>query len=84
MNEQSVTVGQRARNLARNTKAKAYAVGGLAASAAPFAFAQESGFDPATITAKITENTGIAVGIVGALILGVWTLRSMGILKRGG
>ncbi|MCE7031358.1 hypothetical protein LY625_01735 [Lysobacter sp. GX 14042] len=74
----------RASSFVNSTKAKAYAAGGLAASAAPFAFAQDSAFDPAAITAKITENTGIAVGIVGALILGVWTLRSMGILKRGG
>lgn len=50
-----------------------------------FAFASGGGgFDPADVQAQITSNTGIAVGIVGLMILGVWSLRSMGLLKGRG
>lgn len=83
MSDNNLTVGQRARTAFNNTRAQAYAFGGLAASAAPFAFAQESGFDSSAITAKITENTATAVAVIGAFIVGIWTLKTMGLLKRG-
>lgn len=40
-------------------------------------------FDATSIQTKITDNTATAVLLIGAFILGVWTLRSMGLLKRG-
>jgi hypothetical protein len=43
--------------------------------------AMATAFDSAPITSKITENVGVAVVIIGAFILGRWTLRSMGLLK---
>lgn len=49
----------------------------LAASASAMAF------DATSIQTAITDNTGTAVLLIGAFILGVWTLRSMGLLKRG-
>lgn len=58
------------------------AAGATALTVSGGAFAQD-GFDAASITSAITTNTGIAVGFVGAFILGVWTLRAMGLLKRG-
>lgn len=74
----------RARATVASTQAKAYAAGGALVSAAPFAFAQTGDFDSADILAKIGQNVTIAVGIVAAMILGVWTLRSMGLLKGRG
>lgn len=47
-----------------------------------FAFAQSTGdFDPAPIISKIVSYGGMAVMIIGALLLAKWALRALGILK---
>lgn len=66
---------------AKSAKAKAVAVGTGLTVAAGSAMATPAAFDSTAITAKITENVGVAVVIIGAFILGRWTLRSMGLLK---
>ncbi len=58
------------------TSAGLATVGALASNAA-------MAFDAADVTSAITSNTATAVVLIGAFILGVWTLRSMGLLKRG-
>lgn len=76
--------------LYRSAKERAQSVAGKAAIAGTalvpgFAFASGGGsFDSASITAKITENAATATLIVGAMILAVWGLRSMGLLKGRG
>lgn len=65
-----------------SVKAKATAVAG-GAMLSGSAFAQEGGFDSAAITSAITSHTATAVVVIGAFIVGVWTLRAMGLLKRG-
>jgi hypothetical protein len=40
-------------------------------------------FTASDVISKIIDNTLIVVTLIGAFILGVWTLRSMGLLKRG-
>lgn len=78
------TFRQRAANLTRSAKFHAATGGAALVPLSGMALAQDSsGFDAAEITAAITEYTGIAVGLVGAFILGVWSLRAMGLLKRG-
>lgn len=51
-----------------------------------FAFASGGGsdFDSSAVLAKIAANVLIGVGIIGAFILGLWTLRTMGLLKPKG
>lgn len=72
-----------AKERATGLTAKAAVVG--TALVPGFAFASGgSGFDSSDILAKITENSGIAVAIIGAMILAVWGLRSMGLLKGRG
>ncbi len=56
--------------------ATAVALGTVAGNAAAV-------FNAASIESAITDNTGIAIGLVGLFILGVWSLRAMGLLKRG-
>lgn len=76
------SIRQRAAEAARG--AKFHAVTGTAALATlpGMAFAQDA-FDAAEITGLITQYTGIAVGVIGAFAVGVWSLRAMGLLKRG-
>lgn len=76
------TFRQRAANLTRSAKFHAATGGAALVPLSGMALAQD-GFDAAEITAAITQYTGIAVGLVGAFILGVWSLRAMGLLKRG-
>lgn len=52
-------------------------VGGVGLSGVAMAF------DETPVTSAITANTATAVLIVGAMILGIWTIRSLGLLKRG-
>lgn len=67
---------------ARNLRAKAAAAGtGLMVAAGSALASTSTAFDSGPITSKITENVGVAVVIIGAFILGRWTLRSMGLLK---
>lgn len=77
------SIRQRAADAARG--AKFHAMTGTAALATlpGMAFAQESAFDASEITGLITTYTGIAVGVIGAFAVGVWSLRAMGLLKRG-
>lgn len=77
--------------LYRSAKERAHSVAGKAAIACTalvpgFAFASGggSGFDSSTIISKINENSGTAVMIIGAMVLAVWGLRSMGLLKGRG
>lgn len=73
---------QRAGEMVRSAKFHA-ATGGVAlVPAAGMAFAQDA-FDASEIQSSITSYTATAVGLVGAFILGVWSLRAMGLLKRG-
>lgn len=67
---------------AASLRGKAAAVGTAALAGAGSAMASGGGFDSSAITSAITTNVGIASGIIGAFILGVWTLRSLGLLKR--
>lgn len=76
------TFRQRAAEAARSAKFHAVTGGAALVPLSGMALAQD-GFDAAEITAAITQYTGIAVGLVGAFILGVWSLRAMGLLKRG-
>lgn len=71
------------RDAARNLGRKVATGGALLALGTGSALAS-GGFDSSTITAKITENQGIAIGIIGAMILAVWALRSMGLLRGRG
>lgn len=64
-------------------RASAAVVGAASALAAGAAAASGGGFDESTITAKIAENGATAVVIVGAMILALWGIKSMGLLKRG-
>jgi protein-S-isoprenylcysteine O-methyltransferase Ste14 len=57
---------------------------GLALVGIGSASAQSAGFDATSITTKITENAATATLIIGAFILAVWGLRSMGLLKGRG
>ena len=77
------TFRQRAANVTRSAKFHAATGGAALVPLSGMALAQDNGFDAAEITAAITQYTGIAVGLVGAFILGVWSLRAMGLLKRG-
>lgn len=58
---------------------------GAALAGASFAAAAQTatGFDSNTVISKITENGATAVLIVGAMILAVWGIKSMGLFKRG-
>ena len=76
------TFRQRAAEVARDAKFHAVTGGVALVPAAGMAMAQDA-FDATEIEAKIASNTLVAVGLIGAFILGVWTLRSMGLLKRG-
>lgn len=76
------TFRQRAVGVARSAKFHAVTGGVALVPAAGMALAQD-GFDSSTIESQITSNTAIAVSLVGLFILGVWSLRSMGLLKRG-
>lgn len=67
---------------AASLRGKAAAVGTAAVMGVGSAMASGGGFDSSAITSAITTNVGIASGIIGAFILGVWTLRSLGLLKR--
>src|SRR5690606_9758971 len=70
-------------NVRERAKRVAAAVGTAAAVAGGSAFAGGGGgFESSAITSAITTHVGIASGIIGAFILGVWTLRSLGLLKR--
>lgn len=73
----------RARAAFNSAKAKAVAVGGTAMVASGSALATPGGFDSSAITSAITSNVATAVVVIGAFIVGVWTLRAMGLLKRG-
>ena len=54
----------------------------VAGSLLPFAaMAQSSDFDPSTVTAKITTYVGYGVVMLGAFILGKWTLKALGVIK---
>lgn len=64
-------------------RAKAGAVVGTALVSGSALAGGGGGFDGSAIESAITTNTGIAVGLVAAFILGIWTLRAMGLLKRG-
>lgn len=77
-------VSDRARAVASNVKAKAAAVGTGLMVAAGSALATPPAFDSSSITTKITENAATATLIIGAFILAVWGLRSMGLLKGRG
>lgn len=78
------------KNLVRSTparaslraRASALLAGAGTAVASLAASASGTGFDSSSITTKITENTATAVLIIGAFILGIWTLRTMGLLKK--
>ena len=76
------TFRQRAAEVARDAKFHAVTGGVALVPAAGMAMAQDA-FDAAEITGKITQYTGIAVGVIGAFAVGVWSLRAMGLLKRG-
>lgn len=80
-NKQSLR--QRAGNVARSAKFHAMTGGAALVPLSGMALAQDGGFDASEITASITSYTATAVGLVGAFILGVWSLRAMGLLKRG-
>ena len=68
----------------KGARAKAAGVGaGLMVAAGSAMATPTAGFDTSGIVAKIEANTEAALLLVGAFILGVWTLRSMGLLKRG-
>lgn len=73
---------QRIAGVARNAKFHAVTGGAALVPLSGMALAQD-GFDASEITASITTYTATAVGLVGAFILGVWSLRAMGLLKRG-
>jgi hypothetical protein len=64
------------------SSAKLYAFTALAyAMALPgFAMAQSADFDGSTVVTKIVAYTAVGVLILGALALGRWTLRAMGII----
>lgn len=73
---------QRAADAARTAKFHVV-TGGTALAVVPtLASAQE--FDSDSITNTIAANGLIAVGIVGALILAGWGVRSMGLLRGRG
>lgn len=76
------SIRQRAAEAARG--AKFHAMTGTAALATlpGMAFAQ-SDFDESAILTAITGYTAIAVTVIGAYALGTWSLRAMGLLKRG-
>ena len=74
---------QRAANLAGSAKFHAATGGAALVPLSGMAFAQESAFDASEISTLITTYTATAVGLVGVFILGVWSLRAMGLLKRG-
>lgn len=57
----------------------AVVAGGVMASGAAMA---QDGFDAAAITAAINGHTTTATTILGAFILGLWSLRAMGLLRR--
>lgn len=81
MNEEKNGTGLMAR--AKQAAGKVAAVGtGLAASGMAMA-SGGGGFDSATVISKIEENAGTAALILGAFILAIWGLRSMGLFKRG-
>ncbi len=65
-----------------NKQYKTGLVAGSAAALATVAGNAAAVFDAAAIESAITSNTAIAVGLVGLFILGVWSLRAMGLLKR--
>ncbi len=75
-------VGSRLRTAGESLRAKAVAVGTTAMVVAGSASAQS--FDSSSIITKITDNALVATGIIGAFILAVWGLRSMGLLKGRG
>lgn len=77
------TLAKRFRNVARSAKFHA-ATGGMALSASPFLVMAQDDFDASAITSKIVSNGAIAVGIIGALILAGWGVRSMGLLRGRG
>lgn len=62
-------------------KLAATTFGTTAMVAAGSAMAQDDGFDPSTIEARIVLYTGFAVTLIGAYALGRWTLRAMGLIK---
>jgi hypothetical protein len=62
---------------------KKFATATCLAVVGTFAALPALAFTASDVTSKITDNTLIAVTLIGAFILGVWTLRSMGLLKRG-
>lgn len=64
-------------------RVSAAVTGATAAVLSGAAAASGGGFDESTITAKIAENGATAVLIVGAMILALWGIKSMGLLKRG-
>lgn len=76
------TFRQRAADMARSAKFHAVTGGAALVPLSGMALAQD-GFDASEIQTAITTYTATAVGLVGAFILGVWSLRAMGLLKRG-
>ncbi|MGY0559492.1 hypothetical protein ACW7G2_02025 [Luteimonas sp. A277] len=73
---------QRAANTASKAKFHAMTAGAALVPLSGFAMAQD-GFDETAIIAAITTYTAIAVTVIGAYVLGSWSLRAMGLLKRG-
>ena len=71
----------RARSAFNSLKAKA-AVATTAVVASGSALATPAGFDSSAVTSAITSNLAIAVTVIGAFIVAVWTLRAMGLLQR--
>lgn len=71
-----------AKERANNMTAKAAVVGSALVPGLAFA-GGGSGFDSSAITTAISDNAAIAVGIIGAFALAVWSLKAMGLLKRG-
>lgn len=74
---------QRAANAARSAKFHAVTGGAALVPLSGMALAQDGGFDASEVQSLITTYTATAVGIAGLFILGVWSLKSMGLLKRG-
>ncbi len=65
------------------TDKKGTVLGATAVALATVAGNAAAAFNAASIETIITDNTAIGIGLVGLFILGVWSLRAMGLLKRG-
>lgn len=73
----------RARNAVQNAATKVGTALTLGMVTVGSAMAQATGYDETGVIAKITENGGKAVLVVGAFIVAAWGIKSMGLLKRG-